>query len=244
MYFFYSKKEYKTIIYIIISIACALLIGTKSAYIAVYASLILSILVMSINFIITKKINIIKLLIISLILITLISINNKIYAFQFMNKSIDYYSYESEDVNGEETLDVEKFVLNGRQIALEQVKSRFNHEDIYTKIVGLGFYYPRYPYSIIEMDLSDILYKHGIIGISAFLATAIYYISKIINNIIKNFKKINIDLILPLSSIGMVTFASVFSGHVMFHYITIFFYSFIIVFLYSKTSYYNKTKKD
>ncbi len=243
MYFFYLKKDYKIIIYIIISIVCALLIGTKSAYIAVYSSIILFLLVMGINFIITKKINIPKLLIISTILIILISINNKIYAFQFMNQSIDTNSYESEEKNGE-TLNVVNFVLNGRQRALEQVRLRYNHEDIYTKIIGLGFYYPRYPYSIIEMDLSDILYKHGVIGITMFLCTAIYCIYRIIINIVNNFKKLNVlELIFPLASVGMATFSSIFSGHVMFHYITIYFYSFIIVFLYSKTMCETKTKQ-
>lgn len=247
MYFFYSKKEYKTIFYIIIAIICALLIGTKSAYFAVYTSLILFILISIVNLIITKKINIKKLVIIGSILISIFIINDKLYTTQFIKRGIDLnttsiISTEIDPETGEEIdvieeqTDTVNLVLNGRGKVLEEVKWIYNHENLYTKIIGLGYYYPRYPYVIVELDFFDMLFKQGIVGLLLFISTVIYYIVFIIKNIINNFKKLSlVELLLPLSSIGMVFVASFVSGHVMFNYITIFFYSMIIVYFCSKT---------
>jgi hypothetical protein len=240
MYFFHKRKNYKTIFYILISIVCALLIGTKAAYIGVYASLITFLLVSAYKYIRTKKINIKKVLIIGSILIFLISINKHLYTPQLVKQNIDDYTIiEVIDIeNGKiekEEIDKVNFVLKGRQKVVEEMWWVYKTLPIKNKLIGIGYYYPKYMYVLTEMDACDVLFKQGIIGILICIYTTIYYIIKILKNIKNNIKRINIEeLVFPLASIGMVTLASIIAGHVMYNYITIFFYSLTIVFLYTK----------
>jgi len=248
LYFFHKNQGYKMLFYIAIAVVCPLLIGTKSGYFGVYTSLIIFLLVTLISYIRTKKINIAKAFIIATALASLFVINDKLYAPQFISRNLESYVRKEKALNPELELssditftelkmqDKINFSLSGRKYMEHQMKWIYNHESFYIKLTGMGFYYPKYIYVLTEMDLYDILYKQGILGMSLYLYTAGYYIFLIIKNIKKNLKAILLpELLFPLSSVAMVTFASLFTGHVIYNYITNFIYALVIVFLYTST---------
>jgi len=238
MYFFYKRKEYRTLFYIIIAIICALLLGTKSAYLGVYISLVLFILLALFNHIKIKKINFKKTILITLVLIFLLIINKNLYAAQFIKQDITNYN---EVVAVEKTKEIDKtdkasFILKDRPETGAKIADIFKSQTSYIKMTGLGFYFPKNTTVLIEMDIHDILFKQGILGLLLYLYMAICYITLIIKNIKNNFKKIPIEEVLFLLTIvAMTTIASIFAGHVMYNYIALFFYALIIIFAYSKT---------
>ena len=50
------------------------------------------------------------------------------------------------------------FVISGRDENADIIKTAFKNSNAFTKIFGLGLYYPRFNFIYVELDLLEILY--------------------------------------------------------------------------------------
>lgn len=102
--------------------------------------------------------------------------------------------------NGE-TMD--HFIFSRRLSYLDDTNSVYVNSDLYNKLFGIGYVKNN---KMIEMDIFDIFYRHGVIG---FL---IYFCSIISMFCFKKIKKFDKFYILPLF---LIIFISCFAGHVL-----------------------------
>ena len=73
-------------------------------------------------------------------------------------------------------------IFNDRLRFLNMNYNIYNKENIITKFLGIGF---NYKFKTVEMDLFDILFRYGIVGLILTLSSIIYSIYKSKNNFIR-----------------------------------------------------------
>ena len=77
---------------------------------------------------------------------------------------------------------INKVIFNDRLRFLNMNYNIYNKENIITKFLGIGF---NYKFKTVEMDLFDILFRYGIVGLILTLSSIIYSIYKSKNNFIR-----------------------------------------------------------
>jgi hypothetical protein len=210
--FYVKDKKHKYLFYIIVISILDLMIGTKACYYGLLSTLFITTLYLSIDFLINKQYHYFKLLSLVIVLGTIIFTSNNLYVTENIKKSIKHNTNEQGQIN------IINFVISDRDNNVAIIKPYYEESDTFTKVFGLGLYYPKYDFIYVELDLFDLLYSRGVYGlilyVTFFGAIIINIFIKVISNIKKSF---DIEVILMLLTLGYIGVASIFVGHVLFN---------------------------
>lgn len=138
---------------------------------------------------------------------------------QFFNKNING-NIDSGSLKKDDEINV-NITVSGRDVLLANNLERYKNSTLVEKIFGNGYLTTVegdvQENKTVEMDIFDILFSHGIIGIILIFLPAAYMIATIFINIIKNFKKVifNEDIVLLCYSIAIAYGISLLAGHVL-----------------------------
>lgn len=113
-------------------------------------------------------------------------------------------AYSTDDTSNKD------IISSGRDEYLKDNNKVFKHSDLNEKLFGLGF--TKYELRLVEMDLCDIFYRGGIVGLIIYLLPFIYVIAIVIKKI---FKKINLNIANSYLSLGFALLLALLSGHVL-----------------------------
>lgn len=220
------KNNY--LFYIIVIIILDLLVGTKACYFGLLSTLFISLLYLFINFSKKGKYNNFKLL--SLVLVLVILFSSNLLVNNNIKQSIDY------NISEQGKFDIFNFITNNRIDNVKIIKPYFNDQDTFTKVFGIGLYYPRFDFIYVEFDLFDILYSRGIYGLILNVTFYGIIIINLFKKVFKNIKnKFNVEHLFIFLTLGYIIFTSLFIGHVAFNLmpltvaIVIMFYYFLMI---------------
>lgn len=218
----YLKKYILTIL-AIISLS---LIGTKvvtfSLIIIVAIALIISLLKNKFNIKSKNLIFTIIVFIISLLVVFNSSTINNVFNRIPINISQNNNSNNKPHTNitGSSSKPKEKktfisTVLSGRDKFLKNTYEEYKKAPLTNKLIGLGFVNKNNETNkLIEMDIFDIIFCYGIIGLLILIVPIIVIIFIIMKNMIKN-KIISHDIIMCILLIGLTIGVSTLAGHVL-----------------------------
>lgn len=210
--FYLRDKKNKYLFYIVVISILDLLIGTKACYYGLLSTLSITILYLLVDIVKNKKNHYFKLLSLVIILILSILISSDLYVIKNIEKSIDH------SINEKGQVDVVNFVISNRDDNASTIKTFFRDSNIFTKMFGLGLYYPKFDFIYVELDLLDLLYSRGIYGLILYVTFFGFIIINIFIEVFKKIKKgFDIDILLMLLTLGYIGFASLFVGHVLFN---------------------------
>ena len=202
LYLMLNKNDKLIPILIILNIFTLSLIGTK-------VSLLSIIIITSSTFLIyliKDKKNIKIPLIILIISIILISINSNSYdILKRITPDITPVFKDNDEIIN--TSFINK-ILSGRDVYLLNTYYKYKSTNIMNKLFGLGFTYNN-KISVTEMDLFDILFGYGIIGLLIYFIPLIYYIIKNIHI------KLNINNLICILGFILIFTISILSGHTL-----------------------------
>ena len=208
-----KDKGYKYLFYIIVIGLIDLLISTKACYYGLISTVIVGIIYLIIDFITKRKYHYFKMVSLIILLITALSISNNFYVTENIKQNIE------RNTNNQGWVDVVNFVISGRDRNVRSIEPYFFKEsDIFTKLFGIGLYYPLFEFIYVELDLLDLLFSRGIYG---FLLYVIFFGGILIKMCIRVFKNVknnfDVDVIFMFLTLGYIGFASIFVGHVLFN---------------------------
>ncbi len=210
--FHIRDKKNNYLFYIIVISILDLLIGTKACYYGLLSTLSVAILYLFIDIIKYKKYSYIKILSLVIILVAILLISNNLYVTNNIGRSF------ARNTNKQGQFNLVNFIISGRNKNVDIIKPVFRDSNIFTKIFGLGLYYPRFNFIYVELDLLDLLYSRGIYGLILYITFFGFIIINIFIQVFKNIKKcFNIDVLLMFLTFGYIIFASLFVGHVVFN---------------------------
>lgn len=106
---------------------------------------------------------------------------------------------------------IDHFIFSQRVTFFTDRKYTYDNANIANKLFGIGYYDNDKQAKLIEMDYLDIYFNHGLIGFIIFFSSYIYVLVK---TTFKK-KKITFDLLMLNTSILLVLFLSLFTGHII-----------------------------
>ena len=127
---------------------------------------------------------------------------------------------------------IDRFIFSDRLTFLNNTKTNFEKASIYEQLLGIG-YIENYATDnvstkLIEMDIFDIFYRHGLIGFIVYFYPVILMLKSAYKSLFENFSKRNCYEILSLLlAITLLLITSILAGHVLLSpavsiYLTIF----------------------
>lgn len=107
---------------------------------------------------------------------------------------------------------IDHFIFSQRVTFFTDRKYLYDNSPLTNKLFGIGYYEQENKQAkLIEMDYLDIYFNHGILGFIIFFSSYIYVLVKTTSKK----KKINFDLLMLNTSILLVLFLSLFTGHII-----------------------------
>ena len=106
---------------------------------------------------------------------------------------------------------IDHFIFSQRVTFFTDRKYTYDNANIANKLFGIGYYDNDKQAKLIEMDYLDIYFNHGLIGFIIFFSSYIYVLVK---TTFKK-KKLTFDLLMLNTSILLVLFLSLFTGHII-----------------------------
>lgn len=210
--FHIKDKKNSYLFYIIVISILDLLIGTKACYFSLLATLFFTTIYLFIDYMKSKKYHYFKLLSIAIILGFVLLISSSLYVTNNIEQSIKHNSNETGQ------FDIINFVISDREKNADIIEPIYSNGNIYSKLFGLGLYYPRFNFIYVELDLLDLLYSRGLFGLLLYMTFFGFIILSIIKKVFKNIKKyFDIDVLLMFLTLFYILFASIFVGHVIFN---------------------------
>ena len=194
-----DKKDYHYIITIILALIASFIIGTRTPIIVFIICIVYLLISKLIKDIKNKSIKYKYLIITILLLLIGVIIMPYTPLYKNMIIHINYLGLKSplEIFTNFKTFD--HFIFNRRLTFLLDINETMLKQPTITILFGM-----KYIVKTVEMDLFDILYRYGVIGLLVFLILTIYILIKL-----KNQKNTNY---LPIIIVSIV---SLFSGHVL-----------------------------
>ena len=194
-----DKKDYRYIITIILALIASFIIGTRTPIIVFIICIVYLLISKLIKDIKNKSIKYKYLIITILLLLIGVIIIPYTPLYKNMIIHINYLGLKSplEIFTNFKTFD--HFIFNRRLTFLLDINETMLKQPIITILFGM-----KYIVKTVEMDLFDILYRYGVIGLLVFLILTIYILRKLKNNKNTNY--------LPIIIVSIV---SLFSGHVL-----------------------------
>lgn len=233
----YSLKE-KLVLFIVNFLAVFIImeIGTKVAFLGVLAVIIFYIILCGFKKEI-KKVGYMFVLFIFALFVAFNGVAKQNMAHIFLklgfdvkienivkpNDDIPTIEEEEEESNSEKIDYVDdnkilNILLSGRVGLFYDTLNIYNDSNLFNKIVGIGFSNNKNIDNariekLIEIDFLDIFFHFGILGFIIFLLPYLYFVYKLVNNIIKS-KKINIEMFEYFCALALLFGISMMSGHV------------------------------
>ena len=202
-----KKNNIISIILIILNVFALTLLGTK---VALFSIIIITVSVFLIHLLKRKKdlkFKDLKLLKISLILLIISSV-------LILLSTTSYDVFRRFNRNGLKDTEYDSFIsrlLSGRDIYLLNTFNEYKYKNIGYKLFGIGFTNNMDKLRSIEMDLFDVFFGYGVIGLILYFIPLIYYII----NFIKNKKVFNAYNIICIMGIILMIIISTLSGHTL-----------------------------
>ena len=209
-------KKNNYLFYIIVIAILDLLIGTKACYYGLLSTSFITTLYLFIDFIKTKKHHYFKLLSLTILSVLIVLVSSNLYVSNNIKKSI------KNNTNEQGKIDIVNFVISDRDSNVDIIKPAFNDSNTFTKMFGLGLYYPRFDFSYVEFDLLDNLYLRGVYGLVLYVTFFGIIVINIFKGVFNNIKKhFDIDYLSMLLTLAYIGFSSLFVGHVVFNLMTL-----------------------
>ena len=208
--FMYEKLS-KSIFYKIVGIISAmifLMIGTKTVLIGIGLTSIYFLIVS----LITKKNRILYLISMIFILVfayfspayqNIVERHDRIENNMTINENT-LLAYNTDDTSNKD------IISSGRDEYLKLNNDQFKDANLNEKLFGLGF--TKYDLRLVEMDLCDIFYRGGVVGLVIYLMPFIYISILILKKV---FKIININITNCYLSLGYALLLVTLSGHIL-----------------------------
>ena len=211
--FFDTKNNIVKFLFFILYLIVILMIGTKTSFITLVITIIMSFIYLVIYSIKKKTYkNLIKISLITIIGIVGISlIIPKTNFYKNIEIHLDYLKVDKvTDIFKDEKL-VDHFIFSQRISFLNDKANIYSNANDYQRLFGLGYTQNNKTMKLIEMDLYDVYYNHGIIGFIIFVTIILY----VLINIIRKRNKANYErYMLSLSAI-LILVLSYVTGHII-----------------------------
>lgn len=200
----FKKFDYFKLLILILTITVSFMIGTRIPLISIGLCLIYYYFKLIGNLYSKKKNK-------QFILVIIISILSVASFIIFLPKTpiykniqihSEFLKIDSVDDIFKDTKTMDHFIFSSRLSYLKNTKEVYDNSNFYDKLFGIGYTTNE---KLVEMDIFDIFYRHGIFGFLIYFGCIIYLIC------FEKIKKINKEYILP---VFMSIFISTFAGHV------------------------------
>ena len=211
--FFYTKNNIVKFLFFFLYLIAILMIGTKTPFITLVITIIMSFVYLLIYSIKNKTykslIKISLVTIIGIVGITLIIPKTNFY--KNIETHLDYLKVDKvTDIFKDKEL-VDHFIFSQRLSFLNDKTNIYSNANIYQRLFGLGYTENNKTMKLIEMDLYDVYYNHGIIGFMIFIIIILY----VLIDIIKKRIKLNYEnYMLSLSALLIIVLSYV-TGHII-----------------------------
>ena len=212
---FNSKgKSILKVIYILLYLVVILTIGTKTPLLSLLITIGMTFIYIMIKSYKDKKYKRIlsSFIIIVIGIISLIILIPKTNFYKNIKVHLDFLKVEDvTDIMDNGNL-IDHFIFSQRVTFFTDRKYLYDNSPLTNKLFGIGYYEQENKQAkLIEMDYLDIYFNHGILGFIIFFSSYIYVLVKTTSKK----KKINFDLLMLNTSILLVLFLSLFTGHII-----------------------------
>ena len=211
--FFNTKNNIVKFLFFILYLIVILMIGTKTSFITLVITIIMSFIYLVIYSIKNKTYkNLIKISLITIIGIIGISlIIPKTNFYKNIETHLDYLKVDKvTDIFKDEEL-IDHFIFSQRLTFLNDKAKLYSNANNYQRLFGLGYTKDNKTMKLIEMDLFDIYYNHGIIGFIVFITIILY----VFINVIKKRSKSNYEKYMLSLSALLILVLSYVTGHII-----------------------------
>ena len=211
--FFDTKNNIVKFLFFILYLIVILMIGTKTSFITLVITIIMSFIYLVIYSIKKKTYkNLIKISLISIIGIVVISlIVPKTNFYKNIETHLDYLKVDKvTDIFKDEEL-IDHFIFSQRLTFLNDKAKIYSNANNYQRLFGLGYTKNNKTMKLIEMDLYDVYYNHGIIGFIIFVTIILY----VLINIIRKRNKANYERYMLSLSALLILVLSYVTGHII-----------------------------
>ena len=211
--FFDTKNNIVKFLFFILYLIVILMIGTKTSFITLVITIIMSFIYLVIYSIKKKTYkNLIKISLISIIGIVVISlIVPKTNFYKNIETHLDYLKVDKvTDIFKDEEL-IDHFIFSQRLTFLNDKAKIYSNANNYQRLFGLGYTKDNKTMKLIEMDLFDVYYNHGIIGFIVFITITLY----VLINVIKKRSKSNYEKYMLSLSALLIIVLSYITGHII-----------------------------
>ena len=211
--FFDTKNNIVKFLFFILYLIVILMIGTKTSFITLVITIIMSFIYLVIYSIKKKTYkNLIKISLITIIGIVLISlIVPKTDFYKNIETHLDYLKVDKvTDIFKDEEL-IDHFIFSQRLTFLNDKAKIYSNANNYQRLFGLGYTKNNKTMKLIEMDLYDVYYNHGIIGFIIFVTIILY----VLINIIRKRNKANYERYMLSLSALLILVLSYVTGHII-----------------------------
>ncbi len=211
--FFNTKKNIVKFIFFIFYLIVILMIGTKTSFITLIITIVMSFIYLVIYSIKKKTYkNLMKISLITIIGIVVISlIIPKTNFYKNIEIHLDYLKVDKvTDIFKDEKL-IDHFIFSQRLTFLNDKANTYSNANNYQRLFGLGYTKNNKTMKLIEMDLYDVYYSHGIIGFIIFVTIVLY----VLINIIRKRNKANYERYMLSISALLIILLSYVTGHII-----------------------------
>ena len=211
--FFNTKNNIVKFLFFILYLIVILMIGTKTSFITLVITIIMSFIYLVIYSIKKKTYKkLIKISLITIIGIVVISlIVPKTNFYKNIETHLDYLKVDKvTDIFKDEEL-IDHFIFSQRLSFLNDKAKIYSNANNYQRLFGLGYTKDNKTMKLIEMDLYDVYYNHGIIGFIIFVTIILY----VLINIIRKRNKANYERYMLSLSALLILVLSYVTGHII-----------------------------
>ena len=211
--FFNTKNNIVKFFFFILYLIVILMVGTKTSFITLVITIITSFIYLVIYSIKKKTYkNLIKISLITIIGIVVISlIVPKTNFYKNIETHLDYLKVDKvTDIFKDEKL-IDHFIFSQRLTFLNDKANIYSNANNYQRLFGLGYTKDNKTMKLIEMDLFDVYYNHGIIGFIVFITITLY----VLINVIKKRSKSNYEKYMLSLSALLIIVLSYITGHII-----------------------------
>lgn len=211
--FFNTKNNIVKFLFFILYLIVILMVGTKTSFITLVITIIMSFIYLVIYSIKKKTYkNLIKISLITIIGIVVISlIVPKTNFYKNIETHLDYLKVDKvTDIFKDEEL-IDHFIFSQRLTFLNDKANIYSNANNYQRLFGLGYTKDNKTMKLIEMDLFDVYYNHGIIGFIVFITITLY----VLINVIKKRSKSNYEKYMLSLSALLIIVLSYITGHII-----------------------------
>ena len=211
--FFNTKNNIVKFLFFILYLIVILMIGTKTSFITLVITIIMSFIYLVIYSIKKKTYkNLIKISLITIIgIVGIYFIIPKTNFYKNIETHLDYLKVDKvTDIFKDEEL-IDHFIFSQRLTFLNDKANAYSNANNYQRLFGLGYTKDNKTMKLIEMDLFDVYYNHGIIGFIVFIIITLY----VLINVIKKRSKSNYEKYMLSLSALLIIVLSYITGHII-----------------------------